>query len=98
MRKRLRFCGLFDFNYLFILTREIKEQFLLFSVLKKCEGVAKTFDYNEKELESEEGLQAMYDRWREYHKCKVSSYSFIDWRLGLSGLQLADFFLSLVQI
>ncbi|GKD77737.1 putative peptidase C1A [Tanacetum coccineum] len=30
--------------------------------------VAKSFDYHEKELESEEGLQGMYDRWRIHHK------------------------------
>nr|GEZ01094.1 putative peptidase C1A [Tanacetum cinerariifolium] len=31
-------------------------------------SVAKSFDYHEKELESEEGLQGMYDRWRSHHK------------------------------
>ncbi|KAI3773577.1 hypothetical protein L1987_48107 [Smallanthus sonchifolius] len=36
-------------------------------------GVVQSFDYNEKELESEEGLQAMYDRWRDHHKVTEKS-------------------------
>ncbi|XP_071686806.1 cysteine protease Amb a 11.0101-like [Rutidosis leptorrhynchoides] len=31
-------------------------------------GIAESFVYHEKELETEEGLQGMYDRWRSYHK------------------------------
>ncbi|KAL8232255.1 hypothetical protein R6Q57_002033 [Mikania cordata] len=36
-------------------------------------GVAHSFDYNEKELETEEGLQGMYDRWRDHHKVTEKS-------------------------
>ncbi|KAI3802529.1 hypothetical protein L1987_30662 [Smallanthus sonchifolius] len=36
-------------------------------------GVVQSFDHNEKELESEEGLQAMYDRWRDHHKATEKS-------------------------
>ncbi|KAI3803529.1 hypothetical protein L1987_31685 [Smallanthus sonchifolius] len=32
-----------------------------------------SFDYHEKELETEEGLQAMYDRWRDHHKVTEKS-------------------------
>ncbi|GKE12562.1 peptidase C1A [Tanacetum coccineum] len=31
-------------------------------------GIVESFDYHEKELESEEGLKRMYDRWRTHHK------------------------------
>ncbi|KAI3774934.1 hypothetical protein L1987_49498 [Smallanthus sonchifolius] len=34
---------------------------------------SQSFDYHEKELESEEGLQAMYDRWRDHHKVTEKS-------------------------
>ncbi|KAI3763191.1 hypothetical protein L1987_53643 [Smallanthus sonchifolius] len=44
-------------------------KFLLFSVsLVLVLGVVESFEYHEKELETEEGLQAMYDRWRDHHK------------------------------
>lgn len=47
---------------------------LLFSLsLFLIVGVGRSFDYHEKELESEEGLQAMYDRWRDYHKVTEKS-------------------------
>ncbi|KAI3773574.1 hypothetical protein L1987_48104 [Smallanthus sonchifolius] len=36
-------------------------------------GVVQSFNYNEKELESEEGLEAMYDRWRDHHKVTEKS-------------------------
>ncbi|KAK9069885.1 hypothetical protein SSX86_010281 [Deinandra increscens subsp. villosa] len=36
-------------------------------------SVAKSFDYNEKELETEEGMEGMYDRWRAHHKVTVKS-------------------------
>ncbi|KAK9068073.1 hypothetical protein SSX86_012184 [Deinandra increscens subsp. villosa] len=36
-------------------------------------SVAKSFDYNEKEIETEEGLEAMYDRWRSHHKVTEKS-------------------------
>ncbi|GKC49316.1 putative peptidase C1A [Tanacetum coccineum] len=36
-------------------------------------GVVESFEYHEKELESEEGLQGMYDRWRSHHKVKQKS-------------------------
>ncbi|KAI3774935.1 hypothetical protein L1987_49499 [Smallanthus sonchifolius] len=47
---------------------------LLFSLsLVLILGVVQSFDYHEKELESEEGLQAMYDRWRDHHKVTEKS-------------------------
>ncbi|GJW77160.1 putative peptidase C1A [Tanacetum coccineum] len=36
-------------------------------------GVVESFDYHDKELESEEGLQGMYDRWRSHHKVEHKS-------------------------
>ncbi|KAD4585623.1 hypothetical protein R6Q59_035840 [Mikania micrantha] len=36
-------------------------------------GVVHSFDYSEKELETEEGLQGMYDRWRDHHKVTEKS-------------------------
>lgn len=36
-------------------------------------GVVESFEYHEKELESEEGLQGMYDRWRDHHNVKEKS-------------------------
>ncbi|KAI3763189.1 hypothetical protein L1987_53642 [Smallanthus sonchifolius] len=49
-------------------------KFLLFSVsLVLILGVVESFEYHEKELETEEGLQAMYDRWRDHHKVKERS-------------------------
>ncbi|KAK9068074.1 hypothetical protein SSX86_012186 [Deinandra increscens subsp. villosa] len=36
-------------------------------------SVAESFDYNEKEIETEEGLEAMYDRWRSHHKVTEKS-------------------------
>ncbi|GJT36438.1 putative peptidase C1A [Tanacetum coccineum] len=36
-------------------------------------GVVESFEYHEKELESEEGLQGMYDRWRSHHKVEQKS-------------------------
>ncbi|GKA54176.1 vignain-like protein [Tanacetum coccineum] len=47
---------------------EINKFLLLQLFLAFILGVAKSFDYHEKELESEEGLQGMYDRWRSHHK------------------------------
>ncbi|PWA41979.1 peptidase C1A, Cysteine peptidase, asparagine active site protein [Artemisia annua] len=49
-------------------------KFLLLSLsLAFILGVAKSFDYHEKEVESEEGLQGMYDRWRSHHKVEHKS-------------------------
>ncbi|XP_071729361.1 vignain-like [Rutidosis leptorrhynchoides] len=31
-------------------------------------GVAESFEYDEKELESEDGMRALYSRWRSHHK------------------------------
>ncbi|KAI3773576.1 hypothetical protein L1987_48106 [Smallanthus sonchifolius] len=36
-------------------------------------GFVQSFDYNEKELESEEGLKNMYNRWRDHHKVTEKS-------------------------
>ncbi|KAM0035175.1 putative actinidain [Helianthus debilis subsp. tardiflorus] len=36
-------------------------------------GVVESFTYHEKELESEAGLEAMYDRWRAQHNVKEKS-------------------------
>ncbi|KAI3763195.1 hypothetical protein L1987_53647 [Smallanthus sonchifolius] len=35
--------------------------------LKAMCGVAESFHYHEKELETEEGFRGMYDRWRDHH-------------------------------
>ncbi|KAK1436718.1 hypothetical protein QVD17_02500 [Tagetes erecta] len=48
--------------------------FLVFSLsLVLILGVARSFDYHEKELESEEGLQGMYERWRNHHQVTEKS-------------------------
>ncbi|PWA63581.1 cysteine proteinases superfamily protein [Artemisia annua] len=36
-------------------------------------AVAESFEYQEKELESKEGLQGMYDRWRSHHNVEKKS-------------------------
>lgn len=36
-------------------------------------GVVESFDYHEKEIETEEGFQGMYDRWRDHHKVEKRS-------------------------
>ncbi|GJX66645.1 peptidase C1A, partial [Tanacetum coccineum] len=36
-------------------------------------AVAESFEYDEKELESKEGLEAMYDRWRSLHNVEQKS-------------------------
>nr|XP_043637820.1 cysteine protease Amb a 11.0101-like [Erigeron canadensis] len=36
-------------------------------------NIVESFDYLEKELESEQGLQGMYDRWRSEHKVQAKS-------------------------
>ncbi|XP_071729351.1 cysteine protease Amb a 11.0101-like [Rutidosis leptorrhynchoides] len=36
-------------------------------------GIVESFDYKDKELESEAGLQGMYDRWRSHHKVEAKS-------------------------
>ncbi|KAK9069886.1 hypothetical protein SSX86_010282 [Deinandra increscens subsp. villosa] len=36
-------------------------------------SVAESFDYDEKELKTEEGMEAMYDRWRAHHKVSEKS-------------------------
>ncbi|KAK1436717.1 hypothetical protein QVD17_02499 [Tagetes erecta] len=47
---------------------------LLFSLcLVLTLRVAKSFDYHEKELDTEEGLAGMYDRWRDRHKVAEKS-------------------------
>ncbi|KAJ0795093.1 putative actinidain [Helianthus annuus] len=43
--------------------------FIFFSLsLVLILGVVESFNYHEQELESEEGFQGLYDRWREHHK------------------------------
>lgn len=43
--------------------------FFLFLVLVL--GVVESFDYDEQELESEEGFWGMYDRWRDHHQIEM---------------------------
>nr|XP_043637817.1 vignain-like [Erigeron canadensis] len=52
---------------------EINKFLLLSLLLALILGVAESFDYHEKELESEEGLKGMYDRWRSHHKVQQKS-------------------------
>ncbi|XP_076918987.1 vignain-like [Bidens hawaiensis] len=52
---------------------EISKSILLLLSLVLILGVADSFDYHEKELESEEGLQGMYERWRHHHKVTEKS-------------------------
>ena len=47
---------------------EIKKFILLSISMVMILGIVESFDYHEKELESEEGLKRMYDRWRTHHK------------------------------
>ncbi|XP_071729352.1 vignain-like, partial [Rutidosis leptorrhynchoides] len=47
---------------------EIRKSFILLALsLVLIQGIVESFEYDEKELESEEGLQGMYDRWRTHH-------------------------------
>nr|XP_043636727.1 cysteine protease Amb a 11.0101-like [Erigeron canadensis] len=51
-------------------------KYILFSlsiVLIFGNNIVESFDYLEKELETEEGLQGMYDRWRSHHKVQQKS-------------------------
>nr|GEX26339.1 vignain-like [Tanacetum cinerariifolium] len=43
------------------------------SVLPTIEEPIKSFEYDEKELESKKGLEAMYDRWRSLHNVEQKS-------------------------
>lgn len=52
---------------------EINKFLLLSFSLVLILGVVDSFDYHEKELESEEGLQGMYDRWRSHHEVEEKS-------------------------
>ncbi|XP_076918994.1 cysteine protease Amb a 11.0101-like [Bidens hawaiensis] len=53
---------------------EISKSIILLLSLVLILGVVDSFDYHEKELESEEGLQGMYDRWRDHHKVTEKSH------------------------
>ncbi|XP_076921228.1 cysteine protease Amb a 11.0101-like [Bidens hawaiensis] len=52
---------------------EISKSIILLLSLVLVLGVVDSFDYHEKELESEEGLQGMYERWRHHHKVTEKS-------------------------
>ncbi|PWA51638.1 peptidase C1A [Artemisia annua] len=52
---------------------EINKFLLLSFSLVWILGVVDSFDYHEKELQSEEGLQGMYDRWRSHHEVDQKS-------------------------
>ncbi|KAK9048946.1 hypothetical protein SSX86_032087 [Deinandra increscens subsp. villosa] len=53
---------------------EMKKLVLSFSLcLVLISSVVESFEYHEKELETEEGLQGMYDRWRAHHKVTEKS-------------------------
>lgn len=46
---------------------EIKKLILLSISLALILGIVESFEFDEKELESEEGMQGMYERWRSHH-------------------------------
>lgn len=65
------------FSVSLVSTYQIKmetNKFIIFSVsLIFILGAVESFEYLEKELETEEGLQDMYERWRVHHKVAEKS-------------------------